>query len=80
MIKIHPSSIVSSKAEIDEDVEIGPFCVIEDDVKIGKGTRLYNSVSVFNGSRIGEKNIFFPGAVALNFLSEIIILSGNVLL
>ena len=63
MTKIHPNSIISSKAEIDVDVEIGPFCVIDDDVKIMKGCKLYNSVSVFNGARIGENNIFYPGAV-----------------
>ena len=63
MTKIHPNSIISSKAEIDIDVEIGPFCVIDDDVKIMKGCKLYNSVSIFNGARIGENNIFFPGTV-----------------
>src|ERR1035437_10227803 len=63
MTKIHHSSIISPKAEIDIDVEIGPFCVIDDDVKIMKGCKLYNSVSVFNGARIGENNIFYPGAV-----------------
>jgi len=63
MTKIHPNSIISSKAEIDIDVEIGPFCVINDDVKIMKGCKLYNNVSIFNGARIGENNIFFPGTV-----------------
>jgi UDP-N-acetylglucosamine acyltransferase len=63
MTKIHPNSIISPKAEIDIDVEIGPFCVIDDDVKIMKGCKLYNSVSVFNGARIGENNIFYPGVV-----------------
>jgi UDP-N-acetylglucosamine acyltransferase len=63
MTKIHPNSIISPKAEIDVDVEIGPFCVIDDDVKIRKGCKLYNSVSIFNGARIGENNTFFPGTV-----------------
>jgi UDP-N-acetylglucosamine acyltransferase len=63
MTKIHPTSIISPKSEIDIDVEIGPFCVIDDDVKIMKGCKLYNSVSIFNGARIGENNIFYPGAV-----------------
>jgi len=62
MRKIHPSSIIDSKAEIDDDVEIGPFCVVQEDVRIGKGTRLLNNVSLFNGARLGEKNILYPGA------------------
>jgi UDP-N-acetylglucosamine acyltransferase len=63
MAKIHPSSIISPKAEIDSDVEIGPFCVIDDDVKIMKGCKLYNNVSIFRYATIGENNVFYPGSV-----------------
>ena len=63
MTKIHPTAIISPKAEIDSDVEIGPFCVIDEDVKIMKGCKLYNNVSIFSHARIGENNIFYPGAV-----------------
>ncbi len=35
---IHPTAIVGSKAEIDPDVEIGPYTVIADNVSIGAGT------------------------------------------
>jgi UDP-N-acetylglucosamine acyltransferase len=64
--KIHPSSIVSSEVEIADDVEIGPFCVIQGKVKIGQGTLVEGHVTL--GSRhgileIGEKNHFSPGAV-----------------
>lgn len=63
MAKIHPSSVVSSKAQISDDVEIGPFCVVEDDVIIGSGSKLLNHVTIYNHSRIGENNKFFPGTV-----------------
>ena len=33
-VYIHPMAIVSPKAKIGRDVQIGPFCVIEDDVVI----------------------------------------------
>jgi UDP-N-acetylglucosamine acyltransferase len=64
--KIHPSSIISSEVEIADDVEIGPFCVIQGKVKIGQGTFVEGHVTL--GSRhgileIGEKNYFSPGAV-----------------
>ncbi len=60
---IHPTSMVDPKADISDDVEIGPFCYIEKDVKIGKGTKLLNHVTLYNGSRLGEDNIVYPGAV-----------------
>lgn len=53
-IKIHPSAIVSPKAEISDGVEIGPFCVIEDKVSIGEGTKLKAFVSVHNYVSIGK--------------------------
>jgi UDP-N-acetylglucosamine acyltransferase len=63
MPEIHPSSIVSNKAIIADDVKIGPFCFIDEDVKIENGTQLLNHVTIYNGTRIGENNLFFPGAV-----------------
>lgn len=51
---IHPSAVVSSKAEIDDGVKIGPFCYVEDDVKIGAGTELLAFVSVHNHVSIGR--------------------------
>ncbi|MDR3668499.1 MAG: acyl-ACP--UDP-N-acetylglucosamine O-acyltransferase [Ignavibacteriaceae bacterium] len=63
MSNIHPTAIINPKAEIDSDVEIGPFCVIDEDVRILKGCKLYNNVSIYSHARIGENNIFYPGSV-----------------
>lgn len=62
-MRIHPSSLVSSRAKIAHDVEIGPFCLIEDNVEIGSGCRLESSVTVKEGCIIGENNYFCEGAV-----------------
>jgi UDP-N-acetylglucosamine acyltransferase len=35
---IHPSAIIHPKAEIDTDVEIGPYTIIAENVTIGSGT------------------------------------------
>ncbi|UCF90708.1 MAG: acyl-ACP--UDP-N-acetylglucosamine O-acyltransferase [Desulfobacterales bacterium] len=35
---IHPTAIVHSKAEIDANVEVGPYAIIADNVTIGSGT------------------------------------------
>ena len=61
--KICPQAVVHPKAEIADDVEIGPFCVIGPEVKIAKGCRLLNSVTVVGHTTIGEGNIFFPNSV-----------------
>jgi UDP-N-acetylglucosamine acyltransferase len=61
--KIHPSAIVSPKAQIGKNVEIGAFCVIGDDVKIGDGTVLKSHVVVEGDTVIGKNNIIFPFAV-----------------
>ena len=45
---IHSTAIVSDKANIAADVEIGPYAVIGDNVEIGSGTRI-GSHAVSNG-------------------------------
>lgn len=60
MPKIHPSSIVDPQAELAEDVEIGPWCLVLGAVKIGKGTRLLERVSLKGPLTLGERNILYP--------------------
>jgi UDP-N-acetylglucosamine acyltransferase len=62
-VKIHPTSIVDSGAEIDEGVEIGPFCCVAGTVKIGAGTVLGPRVTVEGHTTIGQDNEIFTGAV-----------------
>jgi UDP-N-acetylglucosamine acyltransferase len=54
---------VDALASIDEDVEVGPFCVVGPDVSIGRGTRLLNNVTIMGCTRIGEGNTIYPGTV-----------------
>ena len=60
---ISPLAYIHPEAKIGENVEIGPFCYIDRNVEIGNDNVLMNSVTVLYGSRIGNGNIFFPGAV-----------------
>lgn len=62
MTKIHPSSVVDPKAELADDVEIGPFCTVGPNVKIGKGTRLISHVVVDGYTTMGERNLVYPFA------------------
>ncbi|MFQ5453100.1 MAG: acyl-ACP--UDP-N-acetylglucosamine O-acyltransferase [Candidatus Zixiibacteriota bacterium] len=63
MSNIHSTAIVSSKAELDTDVTVGPHTVIENDVTIGKGTNIASSVLIGSGARIGENVRIFHSAV-----------------
>lgn len=63
MSKIHKTAIVSDNAQIGDDVEIGPFSIIEDDVIIASGTKIDSNVLIATGSRLGNNCHVFNGAV-----------------
>lgn len=63
MADIHKTAVVSKKAEIDEEVQIGPYCVVGDGVKISKGTRLLSHVQIEGKTEIGENCQIYPFTV-----------------
>ena len=60
---ISPLAHIHPEAVIGENCEIGAFCYIDKGVVIGDNNVFMNSVTVLYGARIGNGNIFFPGAV-----------------
>lgn len=60
---ISPLADVDSRAQIADDVEIGPFCLVGPDVTIGDGTRLDSHVSIMGHTSIGAGNRFFANSV-----------------
>jgi UDP-N-acetylglucosamine acyltransferase len=60
---IHPTAIIDPKAEIDSDVEIGPYVVIDGAVKIHRGTRVMAHAYLTGWTEIGEDNEIHPGAL-----------------
>jgi UDP-N-acetylglucosamine acyltransferase len=62
-VKIHHLAVVSPRAELGQDIEIGPFCVIEPGVVIGPGCRLESRVVVKAGTTLGAHNEIAEGAV-----------------
>ena len=60
---IHTHAIVSPKAQLGDNVAIGPFTIIEDDVVIGNGTTIASNVLIANGARIGKECKIHHGAV-----------------
>jgi len=57
MARIHPTAIVDPSAKLAEDVEIGPYCIVEGDVEIGAGTRLRANAIVRRYTTLGENNL-----------------------
>lgn len=64
MTMIHDTAIIHPKAELDENVEVGPFSIISEDVRIGRGTVIGPHVQVDRWTTIGEEcQIFFGSTI-----------------
>jgi len=57
---IHPSAVVHPRAELDLDVEVGPFCVVGEHVRIGSGSKLLAQVVVNGHTTIGKRTVIYP--------------------
>ena len=52
-LSIHSSALIDSRAEVSEDVEIGPFAVIEAGVRIAPGCLVHGHVQILGSVEIG---------------------------
>lgn len=57
---VSPLADVHPRAELGNDVVVGPFCCIGPDVRIGDGTILESHVVILGHTTVGERNRFFP--------------------
>ncbi|MEW6094932.1 MAG: acyl-ACP--UDP-N-acetylglucosamine O-acyltransferase [bacterium] len=62
-MKIHPTAIVHPKANIADDVEIGPFSIIEQNITIGQGTKIGSHVILNGWTTIGKNCTIHMGCV-----------------
>jgi UDP-N-acetylglucosamine acyltransferase len=60
---VHSTAIVSEKAQVSSDVQIGPYAVIEDDVKIGPGCEVGAHAVIKRFTTLGARNRVFEHAV-----------------
>jgi UDP-N-acetylglucosamine acyltransferase len=58
---IHPTAIVDPLADIADDVEVGPYCIIEGPVTLGAATRLVARIHLRGPMTIGRNNKLYPG-------------------
>jgi UDP-N-acetylglucosamine acyltransferase len=59
---IHPTAVVSSKAELGPGVRVGPYSSVGKHVKIGSDTEIGAHVVVDDYTEIGERNKIYPFA------------------
>jgi UDP-N-acetylglucosamine acyltransferase len=62
MTRIHETALVDRRAEIDSDVEIGPYSLVGKHVRIGKGCRVKSHVVIEGRTTLGEGNLLFQFA------------------
>lgn len=61
--RIHPTAIIAVEADVGDDVQIGPYAVIEGEVRIGAGCVLRPNVHLIGPLTMGCHNTIFGGAV-----------------
>jgi UDP-N-acetylglucosamine acyltransferase len=57
---IHPSAVVSTRAQIGPDCYIGPYSIVGDDVALAAGVRLESHCVIDGRTTIGEGTHIFP--------------------
>jgi len=57
---IHPTAIISPKAELAEDVTVGAYSIIGPDVSIGSATVVGPHIVIEGKTTIGENNRIYP--------------------
>src|SRR6056300_680821 len=58
--QVHPSSYISDKVKLANNVKIGPFCYLNGNINIGENTELKSHVVISGNSEIGKNNTFYP--------------------
>lgn len=57
-MRIHPTALIDSRAELDSTVEVGAYSIVGPHVSIGAGTRVGPHVVIDGHTRIGQDNQF----------------------
>jgi len=61
--RVHASAVIGNEVVLAQDVEIGPFCMLEGRIRIGSRTRLVGHVTILGDTELGEDNLVHPNVV-----------------
>jgi UDP-N-acetylglucosamine acyltransferase len=59
-VNLHPTAIISRKAELGQNVTVGPYSVIGDEVILHDGVEVQSHCVLEGPSEIGSGTVFFP--------------------
>src|SRR4029079_12528036 len=59
MPRVHATALVDPKAELADDVEVGPYSIVGPHVRAGPGTIVGPHVVLTGRTRLGERNRLF---------------------
>jgi UDP-N-acetylglucosamine acyltransferase len=59
-MEVHPTAIISPKAELGEGATVGPYSIVGDHVTMGEGCRIGSHVVIQGRTQIGDHCQFFP--------------------
>ncbi|HWW75376.1 MAG TPA: acyl-ACP--UDP-N-acetylglucosamine O-acyltransferase [Pyrinomonadaceae bacterium] len=57
---VHPTAVVSPRAEVGEGSHVGPFCTVGDEVRLGLRVRLESHVVLDGRTEVGDDTHVFP--------------------
>jgi len=60
--EVHPTAIVDRGVELDDDVVVGPHCVLTGRGEVGSGSRLIGNVYLNGPLVLGRDNLVYPFA------------------
>jgi UDP-N-acetylglucosamine acyltransferase len=60
---VHPTAVVAQGAELGQDVEIGPYCLVGPSVRLGDRTRLHSHAVIDGDTWLGTDCEVYPYAV-----------------
>ena len=58
--QVHPSSYISDRVKLANNVKIGPYCYLNGNISIGENTELKSHVVISGNTQIGKSNTFYP--------------------
>jgi UDP-N-acetylglucosamine acyltransferase len=60
---VHPSAVIGPEVALSDNVEVGPFCLLDGCIRLGSGCRLLGHVTILGDSEIGAQNVLHPNVV-----------------
>src|ERR1700722_16179643 len=61
--RVHPTAVIDPEADLGEEVQVGPYVVIDGPARIGPGCVLKAGAHLFGAVTMGEHNAVYSHAV-----------------